>query len=259
MRLNEVEHQTYFGLITASGKLIERFSGYYPAAHRDLVPDIDLEMNNGAVRFATYLGGVNFTPGTRIEYEFKSTTKNILNIIKHIASHPLSGGYAFNLTDEKTNLFHEFPNKLQAIKFLHDISTKQRDKSGMIPYYYDNGKLKVLLMKPSDPSFGGTKFQLAKGGIEPSYSPINNALKEAQEEVGLVLSNVKQVEPINIFKYKQYDLHVFACEIFDPNNFSNTDFETGNTKWFTLPDDLLKIRKDQQEIFKYFLTHENGA
>ena len=48
MRLNEVEHQTYFGLITASGKLIERFSGYYPAAHRDLVPDIDLEMNNGA-------------------------------------------------------------------------------------------------------------------------------------------------------------------------------------------------------------------
>jgi 8-oxo-dGTP pyrophosphatase MutT (NUDIX family) len=210
-------------------------------------------MNNGAVRFASYLGGVNFTPGNRIEYEFKSNTKNIPSIIKHINDHPTSGGYSFLLTDEKSNNFHEFSNKELAIFFLRGLFAQFREKSGMIPYYFDNGKLKVLLMQPSDPNFGGPRFQLAKGGIESGTSPINNALKEAKEEVGLVLANIKQVKLVQTIDFKYSKLHIFACEIIDPNNFTKPCYETGATRWFTLPDEIKKIRSDQQQIFEYFL------
>lgn len=119
-------------------------------------------------------------------------------------------------------------------------------RSGVIPYYVENGKTWVRVMKPSDPKYGGTEWQMAKGGIEDGLSPEANALKEGHEEVGLKQSNI-----IKLYKllYKSR-LYVYAAEISDPNDFDPAHWETGAVAWLALPDQLQEIRGWQRWMFQ---------
>lgn len=119
------------------------------------------------------------------------------------------------------------------------------EKSGIIPYYIKHNQLWVRVMRPSDPAYGGTQWQLAKGRVEPDLDPKANALKEGHEEVGLKESNIK-----NMFKLL-YDkkLHVWAAEIINPDDFDKPHYETGAVTWLQLPQQLNQLRNTQQWIF----------
>ena len=44
-------------------------------------------------------------------------------------------------------------------------------RAGVIPYYIDDGEIKMLFMKPSKKKFGGAEFQIAKGKREKGEWP----------------------------------------------------------------------------------------
>ena len=66
-------------------------------------------------------------------------------------------------------------------------------KAGLIPFYFDKsiGKFKYLMMVSSDAAYGGDKPMISKGGQDPGESNRATALREAEEELGLVLSNLQ--------------------------------------------------------------------
>jgi phosphohistidine phosphatase len=55
-------------------------------------------------------------------------------------------------------------------------------QSGVIPYRFLNGELQVLLITKSSK----TKWGIPKGIIEPGYSAVESAMKEAHEEAGVI-------------------------------------------------------------------------
>lgn len=261
MKINELTlleyGNKYWGLILPDGTVEERFDGYQPGGHSDLADQLGLDlrkiMAQGAIRFASYLGGVD-GPGIRIEYEFnpEQVQKNIPVLIQHISDHPTSGGFEFHYSNKLPNASAK--NVKQAIAYLKSIMQNKKpvteildkpERSGLIPYYIEGDHVYVKVMKPSDPAYGGTEWQLAKGGIEPGLDPEANALKEAHEEVGLKPSNITRM-----FKllYKNH-LHVYAAEVKDKDDFDEPHYETGAVNWIKLPEDLQQIRQWQQWIF----------
>lgn len=48
----------------------------------------------------------------------------------------------------------------------------------------------VLLLKSSNPSFGGPAWQLPKGSIDPGEEAYQAAIREANEEAGLMESDI---------------------------------------------------------------------
>ena len=65
-------------------------------------------------------------------------------------------------------------------------------RSGVIPYYWKDSQLWVKVMRPSDPAYGGTEWQIAKGGLEDGLSHAENAVKEAIEDNRQLLLDSKQ-------------------------------------------------------------------
>lgn len=124
-------------------------------------------------------------------------------------------------------------------------------KAGVIPYYIDNGVIKMLFMIPSDPLYGGSDYQIAKGTQDyDNEFPIEIAKREGQEELGLKLDNILGDFT---FAYKSkmslYDLYVYIARIKNVNNFDPFDKETGKTSWLTI-DELPKMRRDQQQAIQ---------
>ena len=110
-------------------------------------------------------------------------------------------------------------------------------KVGCIPYVRrDNGDIAYLFMVPSDPQYGGTRPQIAKGNVDAGENLKQAGLREAKEELGLIESNiistklVWQGRPLP----QRYDMSVYVCEIRDVNKFDQPHFETGSTHWLTL-------------------------
>lgn len=102
------------------------------------------------------------------------------------------------------------------------------ERAGIIPFALDeDGKVVMLFMKPSDPTYGGTEWQIAKGGIDPGEKPINAAIREGKEELGLLKNNIKKIYPA----LNEKNLSVFCCSIKDKNKFTKPHFETKSTKW----------------------------
>ena len=56
------------------------------------------------------------------------------------------------------------------------IENSNVKRAGVIPYRFnDKGEIEVYCMVPSDPAYGGTSPQLAKGKIERGDSVIDTA------------------------------------------------------------------------------------
>ena len=86
----------------------------------------------------------------------------------------------------------------------------------------------VMLMKPSDPKYGGPDFQIAKGHVEGGEDSKTAALREAFEELGLLSRNIVSVEYLG--EYLGYT-HIYYGEIKDRRDFAEPGWETGETMW----------------------------
>lgn len=112
-------------------------------------------------------------------------------------------------------------------------TSRRKRRAGVIPFYFDNGVMKMLFMRPSNPTYGGAEFQIAKGVIEDGESPRNAAIREGMEELGLIEDNIKmgEVYPLGCWLHT---IEIFAVHVVDPHRFNEFDHETAETRWMTL-------------------------
>lgn len=105
-------------------------------------------------------------------------------------------------------------------------------RAGVIPYFVSSdGDVEMLFMKPSDSSFGGGSFQLAKGKVEGGESASAAGFREAHEELGLRKDNI--MYSFELGNYLGYTT-IFLAKVANPNDFDDTCHETGETLWMTL-------------------------
>lgn len=139
---------------------------------------------------------------------------------------------------------------MKSKEVLNETKNKKKIlKSGFIPYFKNNKNTEILLMVPSDPNFGGDKPQFAKGEIEKDLSPLENALKEAEEELGLIVDNVLFAD----FLCKKKNIFWFYGEIKN-KNLKPFSFETKEVVWCNMYDAKNIIRKDQISILEKFIN-----
>lgn len=106
-------------------------------------------------------------------------------------------------------------------------------RAGLLPYVIENDRVKFLLMKPSDARFGGPEFQIAKGKIEQGETEEEAAVREAEEELGLIRSNIGPVEFLGNYLGRT---SMFITEVKDRSKFNKPHFETSETVWLSLPE-----------------------
>ena len=126
-------------------------------------------------------------------------------------------------------------------------------KAGCIPFIKRNDQIYMAFMSSSDPSYGGSDFMIAKGGVKPNESIRQAALREAEEELGLKKENIS--EPVKLGWSGEltgltgtYTFSVFFFEVKDITNFDKPHYETKEVKWLTAKDFNRIGRKSQQHI-----------
>jgi 8-oxo-dGTP pyrophosphatase MutT (NUDIX family) len=101
-------------------------------------------------------------------------------------------------------------------------------RAGGIPYYrFPDGVTRILTMVPSDPAYGGTHPQVAKGGIDDGETPEEAAIREVSEELGGVPDNLTQITYLGLFE----NIYIYTMKVIDPEEFERPCFETLYTKW----------------------------
>lgn len=104
-------------------------------------------------------------------------------------------------------------------------------RAGIIPYFLLPDKtINFMFMQPSDPKYGGSEWQMAKGRVEEDEENLFTAVREGTEELGLKESNIKSIEELGLFLGRTT---VYICEVFSQDDFDAFTFETGAVKWLT--------------------------
>lgn len=104
-------------------------------------------------------------------------------------------------------------------------------RAGLIPYVVEDDQIVMMFMRPSDPDYGGDRFQIAKGKVEDDENDLQAAIREAQEELGLFHGNVISTHQVGQFMGRTT---IFVSKVRDKDLFDDPHFETGDTKWMTL-------------------------
>lgn len=116
-----------------------------------------------------------------------------------------------------------------------EVEVKQ--KAGVIPYVKTEDGIIMLFMKPSDPAYGGPHYQIAKGEVDPGETSLSAALREGEEELGLLPSNVKNIKKLVTERMTgmdgSYIITIYAAEVNSPDHFGKPHYETQSTKWVT--------------------------
>lgn len=123
-----------------------------------------------------------------------------------------------------------------------------KSKAAFIPYYGN----KILVCKSSDPAFGGPDFALCKGTVDPGESLKAAAIREAEEELGLIASNIGTVKHLANYTSSRYILAVYYAEIKDPHMFGPHDDEIAETRWMTREEFAKVGRSDHKQIVEKF-------
>lgn len=155
-------------------------------------------------------------------------------------------------------------------------------KAGVIPYYFENGKVLMQFMVSSDFKFGGAKPQVCKGEVEQGEDLKTAGIREAGEELGLRLSNIIEVgEPLTLTDSKSYKLPkeydgnfsgmlmsydtettIYPVKVQSRarKDFDKPHFETKFTLWWPIETFRARGRKDQvpfaEYVYKYALAHK---
>jgi 8-oxo-dGTP pyrophosphatase MutT (NUDIX family) len=130
-----------------------------------------------------------------------------------------------------------------------------KKRAGIIPYIIENGEVKMLFFIPSDPDYGGDKFQIAKGRVDQGEEVEKTAIREGEEELGLKKENIKSVtlvskEVISGMDNYNYDFYLYVAEVYNKEDFGEFGYETGEIGWLTIDEYVQKGRKSQLEIVK---------
>ena len=133
-------------------------------------------------------------------------------------------------------------------------------KAGCLPYHYQDGEIKLLFMKPSDPAYGGPNYQIAKGNIDFGYSSEETAKKEALEELGISIENTKGMFFLFCDTLKPrggpgYEMFIYAAETIDPHNLLPFHYETSSIRWMGAEEIGIKTRIIQRKIIYKAMRH----
>lgn len=120
-------------------------------------------------------------------------------------------------------------------------------RAGVIPFIFEGNTLKMLFMKPSSPEYGGDRFQIAKGKVEPGEQPETAALREGMEELGLFRGNIEYTNELGVFMGRTT---VFVSKVKDEDMFGLPHFETEETRWMTLDEFLAEGRELHRPVVK---------
>jgi 8-oxo-dGTP pyrophosphatase MutT (NUDIX family) len=120
------------------------------------------------------------------------------------------------------------------------MSKKSVYRAGLIPFIKEGENIYMMFMKPSAPKYGGDTFQIAKGKKESGETLKETAIREANEELGLLRDNIKQVEEVGIFMGRT---SVFVGHIRDKNLFGDPGCETAKVQWMTL-EEFMQMGRD---------------
>lgn len=122
-----------------------------------------------------------------------------------------------------------------------------KKRAGLVLYKIGpkTGKLYFYCMIPSDPFYGGSSPQIPKGQIDPGMDEESTAIKEAVEEIGLKVENLKTFE----FFKKYNKMYIFIGTVKNSVDFDETCFETGWSGWVCYDDQRDRLRKEQLHIF----------
>lgn len=136
---------------------------------------------------------------------------------------------------------------------LNEAVSQPRNKAGIIPFIQqDDGTTLMMFMSPSDPSYGGSEPQIAKGGIDPGENAKEAAIREGEEELGLQQSNIVSIHPLPAVTLTgldaTYTMSVYAVEVKDQSDFSQPHYETGKVYWLTAEQFAQRGRKNQQSL-----------
>lgn len=104
-------------------------------------------------------------------------------------------------------------------------------RAGLLPYVIEDGVVKFLFMKPADHRYGGDRFQIAKGKVEDGETSEQAALREASEELGLVVGNIHPPMFLGEFLGRT---SFYMAAVKDKTLFTEPHFETSETEWLSL-------------------------
>jgi len=137
-----------------------------------------------------------------------------------------------------------------------DIKKYEQHKAGIIPYYIEDNLIYMMFMIPSNPLYGGSQPQIAKGLLEETEISNNQfidaAIREGTEELGLRIDNIVSVNKIwdkrSIFKKSISNFKVYSALIKDKDKFDPFHYETGETVWLTDQNFSKEVRFDHIPI-----------
>lgn len=110
--------------------------------------------------------------------------------------------------------------------------TKKVDRAGMIPFYVtDEGEILMMFMVPSDPTYGGSEFQIAKGKVDEGENHEAAAIRECEEELGLKMSNV--ISDVHFLGKYLGRMHIYIVQVESLSDFNPPHFETGQVGWLS--------------------------
>lgn len=130
------------------------------------------------------------------------------------------------------------------------ISNSMKTKAAFIPYYGN----KILVCRSSDPAFGGPDFALCKGTVDPGESLKAAAIREAEEELGLIASNIGAVKHLANYTSSRYILAVYYAQVKNPEMFGPHDDEIAETRWMTREEFAKVGRSDHKQIVERFFV-----
>jgi len=111
-------------------------------------------------------------------------------------------------------------------------------RGGVIPYYVNGNEIEMLFYISSDPAYGGDKFQIGKGHIDNPHDIQGEAVREANEELGLKESNIKKidlaVEDEMTGMVGTYKFYLFVAEVKNKEDFDKFGEEASEVGWLTL-------------------------
>lgn len=104
-------------------------------------------------------------------------------------------------------------------------------RAGLVPYFVEeNGDVRYLVRIPSNFRYGGPDWQIAKGEVEPDEDPIESAIREAGEELGIRTYNLAG-RPVKLGSWG--DTTVYIAPTKNMNQLAAHDYETGRVGWLT--------------------------
>jgi 8-oxo-dGTP pyrophosphatase MutT (NUDIX family) len=125
------------------------------------------------------------------------------------------------------------------VKIFELFARPKRQKAGIIPYFIGkDGTIEMLFMVSSDARYGGPDPMISKGRVEHGEDPAEGAVREAEEELGLKVSNLKG-QPFELMKNEMrgdtedYTFFCYGAEVKSKGDFGKYHYETGSTHWMT--------------------------